>query len=406
MGALPCRKEKMSNVRAVLVALFATAALVSCQVPENAVVGESEPLVEALVQLPGTSSSTKAEETDEPNYTTTTDSDESNSHAGPANGHDEEECAHGLVLCSNGACAEKCDPSEEATSLHDYVFAPKYEHLGAPPKVAGRQTDYVAEANNYQASQTEAEQRAVTAAEQSAGLGFASHDAALDEETHRNQAKKLEVEKLMNTAAAHAAEFKKKTEEHDVSVANVKTAKIQEQKQEAIVATAKATLQQEEDNLKKAQEHVTAMENEEQNRRYQAEFAGQGYEHAKAAAIKADNDLQESIHETEEKDKFRQVAREAVEKAAKAELKAVHEKAESPAAPTPAEAKCEDCVELPEMYTSAGGTCSDCAQWAKDGQCDEPQYKQFMRKYCAKSCGCPASSAVEVATKLVMPAKK
>merc|ERR1712046_126614 len=149
--------------------------------------------------------------------------------------------------------------------------------------------------------------------------------------------------------------FKTKSAAHDAAVANVEKSKVEEQKQEAVVATAEATLKQEQDNLKKAKQHVTAMGNEEQNRRYQAEFAGQQYEHAKAAAIKADNDLQESIHETEEKDKFRQVARKAVEKAAKEELKAVHEKAVKP---TPiktntSELVCEDCSgdQLPKVYT-------------------------------------------------------
>merc|ERR1712046_311093 len=145
--------------------------------------------------------------------------------------------------------------------------------------------------------------------------------------------------------------FKTKSAAHDAAVANVEKSKVEEQKQEAVVATAEATLKQEQDNLKKAKQHVTAMGNEEQNRRYQAEFAGQQYEHAKAAAIKADNDLQESIHETEEKDKFRQVARKAVEKAAKEELKAVHERAVEKVAPASnATEACEDCTTLPSIY--------------------------------------------------------
>merc|ERR1719482_2698479 len=136
----------------------------------------------------------------------------------------------------------------------------------------------------------------------------------------------------MNIAAAHAADFKTKSASHDTAVANVKKAKIEEQKQADVVAQAKATLAAEEANLKKAKEHVTAEENEEQNRRYAAEYAGQQYETAKATAIKADDDLQEAIHETLEKDKFRKVARAAVEKAAKEELAKVHSTKATPAA--------------------------------------------------------------------------
>merc|ERR1711998_364518 len=245
MGLFPA--EKMCNIRALAVALFAIVALASCQVPENAVVRETGPLVESLLQAPHS-------EADSPNGVTTTDSDEISAHAGPNNGHEETELA------------------EPGTGLN-YTFRPNPTKLSDPPAVAGREADYVQEANNYQSSETDAEQRAVTAAEQSAGLGFASHDSALDEETQRNAAKKLQVEKLMNVAAGHAADFKSKTAAHDVSVANVKKSKVEEAKQEAIVATAEATLKQEQDNLKKAKEHVTSMENEEQNRRYQAEFA-------------------------------------------------------------------------------------------------------------------------------------
>jgi len=400
----------MQRVTALLVVIFAAITLVSCQVPENAIVAENEPLVEALVQQPHT-------QTTDPNYTIETADDGASALGGPNNNHDENTCAEGEVLCSNGACAISCDEPQQmaAGSPYDYTFRPSPTTLDPPPAVAGRQADYVAEANKYLAVQTDSEQRAVVNAEQSAGLGFASHDAALDEETQRNAAKKVEVEKLMNVAAAHAADFKTKNAAHETAVTNVEKAKAEEQKQAAIVKQAEATLQQEKDNWKKTKEHVTAMENEEQNRRYQAEFAGQQYEHAKAAAIKADNDLQESIHETEEKDKFRQVARKAVEKAAKEELKAVHERAVQKVAPASnATEACEDCTTLPSIYAEAGGKCSDCPAWAERGECKEPTYQQFMTHYCRKSCdkeinSCSSSNTAvtqEMQTSMQMPNKK
>jgi len=394
-------EKRMQRTCALLLAL--SVALVASQIPENAIVAENEPLVEALIQAPHT-------ETTDPDGTISTPDDGVVASGGPNNNHDEQSCDEGEVLCPNGSCAIQCEDLsfKKPDEAYDYTFRPNPTKLDPAPAVAGRQADYVAEANNYLGSQTDAEQRAVTKAEQSAGLTYASHDAALDEETMRNSAKKLEVEKLMNVAAGHAADFKSKSAAHDTSVLNVQKAKGEEQKQAAIVQQAEATLKQEKENWKKTKEHVTAMENEEQNRRYQAEFAGQQYEHAKAEAIKADNDLQESIHETEEKDKFRQVARKAVEKAAKEELKAVHEKAVKP---TPiktntSELVCEDCSgdQLPKVYTEAGGKCSDCPAWAEKGNCEAKEYSEFMHHYCRKSCGCKATAPAQaIQTALKMP---
>jgi len=407
MGAFPKLLRRTTEEMRCLffVALISTIALVSCQVAENAVVPESEALVESLVQYdPAVDGETNA-----PDGTTTVDEDESVAHAQPNNDHDEVTCDSGEVLCPDGSCAIECPQLAlmEPSDKYAYTFRPDPTVLSRPPDVAGRKEDYEAQATNALGTQTDMESRAITSAEQSAGLNFASHDSALDEQTQRNAAKKVEVEKLMNVAAAHAADFKTKSAAHDTSVANVKKAKIEEQKQADVVAQAKATLAAEEANLQKAKEHVTAMENEEQNRRYAAEYAGQQYETAKATAIKADDDLQEQIHETLEKDKFRKVARAAVEKAAKEELKAVHAKA-SAAADTgnvTTTDECSDCTTLPAIYEKDGGRCADCPDWAKRGECEAAEYKMFMSRYCKKSCGCAAATAALSETDMKMPSK-
>jgi len=403
---LQAKRDTKDTMRVLLIAMISTIALVSCHVPENAVVPESAPLVESLVQYDAAADG----ETNDTEGTTVTDDDEALAHAGPNNDHDEVVCDEGEVLCPDGSCAIECpalklmDPNEK----YAYTFRPDPTVLNRPPSVAGRKEDYEAQATNALGTQTDMESRAITSAEQAAGLNFASHDSALDEQTQRNAAKKVEVEKLMNIAAAHAADFKTKSASHDTAVANVKKAKIEEQKQADVVAQAKATLAAEEANLKKAKEHVTAEENEEQNRRYAAEYAGQQYETAKATAIKADDDLQEAIHETLEKDKFRKVARAAVEKAAKEELKAVHAHDSGDHAEVTADT-CSDCEEgtLPAIYQKAGGRCADCPDWAKRGECEAEEYSAFMARYCQKSCGCKdhAAPSALAETSLKMPKK-
>lgn len=384
------------------IALLATVALVSCAIPENAIVPES--LVEALA-------TPEEDATAVMNAGVVTNADESIAHDGPADGHDEVVCAAGETLCDGSCQTGPCATPVLAEGSYSYTFQPNPVVLQPAPQVAGREEDYTAEANNYLQSQSEAQQQAITNAEQSSAFAFASHDASLAAATQRNAALRNEVEKLMNVAAAAAAKFHKATISHDGTVADVKKSQIEEKKQAHIVELAEATLKKEKDLWQKAKEHVTAMVQAEEQARYTLEFDGQEYQKAKAAAIRADNSLQESVHEDEEKEKFRKVAQEAVEKAAAEELKAVNAQA-APAAPAVAPAAanatatCSDCTTLPHVYLLAGGKCSDCSSWAARGECDQTEYKTFMHHYCAKSCGCPAPAAAGLTqTGMSMPTK-
>merc|ERR1712127_237412 len=165
-------------------------------------------------------------------------------------------------------------------------------------------------------------------------------------------AKKQQVEKDMNLAAASAAAFKSASQAHDQAVTEGKKAQLAEKAQENVVEQAKATLRAELAKLKTAKEFVTAKVHAEENARYNAEYKGQLYETAKSKAIGEDNALQEELHETDEKEHFRKVAMAAVKEAAAKELLRAKKKAfTAPVATGSAapeqEDTCSDCTTLP-----------------------------------------------------------
>jgi len=159
---------------------------------------------------------------------------------------------------------------------------------------------------------------------------------------------------------------------------------------------------------------VSKMIQIEEDARYKAEYSGQLYEAAKAKAIGEDNALQEELHETAQKEHYRQVALKAVREAAAKDLARTKEEAllhhskkaaiGAPSATTPAaKATCSDCTTLPHIYVEAGGKCSDCAKWAEKGECHQGEYKKFMSHYCAASCGCPKVEIAPETTEMQMP---
>merc|ERR1712072_604505 len=366
MGALRCcavskQRRKMSTTRALLIALFATIAIASAQLPSDAVVEESvQPFEEEFIQTPE-----DEDLTHQMHGAKTAASNEAVAHDGPTDAHDEITCAEGEVLCASGTCAIECDPVAVETSIgnsgFEYEFKPQPTTLPHAPNVAGREADYQAMASNFHDSQVADDQQSIVNAEQSAGLGFAAHDQA-------------------------ALDVKKSQEE--------------EKAQENVVEEAKKTLEAEEKKLREAKRYVSKMVQIEEDARYKAEYTGQLYEAAKAKAIGEDNALQEELHETAQKEHYRQIALKAVKDAAAKDLERTKEEAllhhakkaaigapEGSAAGKPEE--CSDCTTLPHIYIEAGGKCSDCAKWAAKGQCQQAEYAKFMGHYCAASCGCP-----------------
>jgi len=400
----------MASTRALLLALFATIAIATCHSVGETVVEEAVEPFEEFVQDP-----VDDKLTHKMHGAKVAADSEAVATASPTDAHDEITCAAGEVLCADGTCAIECPSvNPDAKPGFEYEFQPKPTTLSAPPNVAGREADYQAMAANFHDSQISGEQQAIVNAEQSAGLGFASHDQALQEHEQRLAAKKQEVEKDMNLAAAEAAHFKEASKAHDEAALNVKKSQEEEKAQERVVEEAKKTLEAEEKKLREAKLYVSKMIQIEEDARYKAEYSGQLYEAAKAKAIGEDNALQEELHETAQKEHYRQVALKAVREAAAKDLARTKEEAllhhskkaaiGVTSATTPAaKATCTDCTTLPHIYVEAGGKCSDCAKWAEKGECHQAEYKKFMSHYCAASCGCPKVEIAPETTEMQMP---
>lgn len=323
-----------------------------------------------------------------------------------------------------------------------YEFQPEFRKLAKPPPVSGTRGSYLAKAGSAKAAQVLSENKEIAAQEQAAALKQAEADAQKAREKQALQNEKDEVETLMNTAAAAAAAYKTAQIAHDKMVANVEKTEQAEEAQEKVVEEAEAALAKQKNILAAKKKAVAAAKKAEMHARFKAEFKGHQYVKARDSAIKADNDYRETEHEEVKKQKFREVAEKAVAKEAQREAAQEAESAKeageaianqsdasdeevapapqvaaAPAAPaaappatTPATtaagaAGCSDCTELPDIYTNAGGSCDDCAEWAKKGQCGLDAYKDFMSRYCAKSCGCKLTVAAEATTLLAMPPK-
>merc|ERR1712195_250606 len=204
---------------------------------------------------------------------------------------------------------------------------------------------------NFKRSEQADRVQEIEKAEQSAALGFGSHQLALEEHTQHMQAWAQKVEMKMNTAAKKAAEFKKETDEHNTASNNVHLAHTKVVNEDRRVKEAKATLTAELNALQKAKEFMTKQVRIEEHTRFIAEQGGNTYQKARADAIAEDNALQQEKHETEMKDK-----------------------------------PLEDCKVLPKVYAAAGGKCADCPKWKAKGECEAGEYKRFMAHYCAASC--------------------
>merc|ERR1711998_43729 len=378
-----CIQGDMSSTRALLLALFATIAIATCQLPGEAVVEESvEPFEEEFMQAPIDETLTH-----KMNGAKVIADSEAVATAGPSDAHDEITCASGEVMCADGTCAIECpsvDP--DAKPGFKYEFQPNPTQLAAPPNVAGRQADYEAMASNFHDSQISGEQQAIVNAEQSAGLGFASHDSVLQEHEQRLAAKKQEVEKDMNLAAAEAAHFKEASKSHDEAALNVKKSQEEEKAQERVVEEAKKTLEAEEKKLREAKLYVSKMIQIEEDARYKAE-------HSRQVALKA-------VKEAAARDLARTKEEALIHHAKKA---AIGVPTGSAAGSAKSPKKCSDCTSLPHIYVEAGGKCADCSKWAAKGECKQAEYKKFMTHYCAESCGCPESTEVPETTEMQMP---
>lgn len=390
----------MCTAKAMLFTLFAIATLVSCTVTEDGIVEETA-FVQKLQPLTMLSKTAKTETIGASSGPTDKHDDVPRSE-GTADGS----CDAGLQLCSDGVCATECTLSGASGSDNLKVnFDPHRHNIGTPPKVAGSASDYGKLETNFKRSEQADKVQEIEKAEQSAALGFGSHQLALQGHAQHMQGWEQKVERMMNAAARKAADFKKATDEHNTASSEVKAAHIKVQHQQQRVEEAEKTLKAEKEALYKAKGFMTRAVRTEEHARYAAEEEGNDYAKAKSAAIAEDNKLQEEKHETKMKEEYEKVALSAVAKKAEEDEKAVEveqEKAQKAAdnksvtlqkhkaafkvTKQVKQVELKDCTTLPKVYADAGGKCSDCPKWKAKGECETASYKKFMAHYCAASC--------------------
>lgn len=301
----------MCTARALLITLFATIAIVSC-FTEDTIVDESE-LLQRIQPVDVDGGKGPIPETNKATSTPTDQHDDTPSI--PAGG-----CPAGQLLCSDGVCAESCTLTARSWTKHGGLkmnFDPHMHANPLPPKVAGTPADYKHLEENFARSEQADKVREIEKAEQSAALGFGSHQLSLEGHAQHMQAWEQKVERKMNSAAELASTFKDATEEHNKALKNVKLADIKVKEQKKRVEEAMATLKAEKEALHKAKDYMTEMVRFEEHARYSAEEAGNRYEKAKAQAIEEDNALQEEKHETKMKQEYEKVALKAVADKAK-----------------------------------------------------------------------------------------
>lgn len=222
------------------------------------------------------------------------------------------------------------------------------------------------------------------------------------------QREENQVEMKMNEAAEMAAKYKDATQTHDAAFDNVNAAHAKVVAQKKRVDEAKLTLKAEEKSLRQAKIYTAKMVQGEQHDRFLEESAGHVYTDARAAAIAADNALQNIKYQNKMKNRMQKAAIRAVQREAKdmqeeiAKKQAAQEKENAKSelqkhkanfkpeqksiAKPAANPVLKDCTELPKVYSEAGGSCSDCPKWADKGECTAKEYSKFMAHYCAKSC--------------------
>merc|ERR1711865_587596 len=319
----PLPKE-MCTAKALLLTLFAIVTLVSCTVTEDGIVQETT-FVQKLQPLTINGGTGAKPET-------------IGANSGPTDQHDDVPssiegdrgaCDAGMMLCSDGVCATECtlsgdngaaSPTSEGLKMN---FSPEMHRNPLPPKVAGSASDYEHLETNFKRSEQANRVQEIERAEQSAALGFGSHQLALEGHAQHMQAWEQKVEMLMNAAARMAALFKKETDEHNTASSHVKGAHQKVVHQLQRVAEAKATLKAELMALHKAKQFMTKEVRIEEHARYTAEQGGDKYQKARADAIAEDNKLQEEKHETKMKVEYEKVALSAVAKKAQQDEKAV-----------------------------------------------------------------------------------
>merc|ERR1711981_1141890 len=285
------------------------------------------------------------------------------------------------------------------------MFVPRDWKLPKVPEAAGNEERFARETASQKRSSMESLGVSRSSNEKMRGLTIVSSvmkkRAQAAEIKHQDH---LVAEK-MNHAAQLAAIFKSKVGDYDKAKVVVQKAKLEVKAQKAVVdgfakqeKAAKALLKQ---KMKQLRDEQRA----QLHKRYLMEVAAHAYKIAKVLAIKLDRKAQERRAKTKQMKYYASVAEKAVEnaerkaqsKTLKKTKKKTKKKKTKKKKTKKKKAVCKDCVTLPKEYRkqlasySSGnkkrvGTCKDCAMWAKDGYCENKQFKPFMRKFYRGSC--------------------
>jgi len=313
-------------------------------------------------------------------------------------------CPQSTKRCADGTCAVQCTNTKavgKTEARYHMEFRPNPGTLVAAPNIAAPPSAYLNRAATLKAGEDAASFSAVTHAEVSQGLVDAAQDSKQAERAEEIAAQKAKVDVQFNTAAAKGGIYKKRSQEDDQAIVQVKTARLHEQEAEKEEKAAEAALAKARKKTHQAKVVVSNKEELERRAKYAAEFAGQEYERVKADAVASDNALKEREHEAAQEQKFRAVARAAVvaeaQKEASMDAKLMHAHKSPPAVAAPATATgCSDCKTLDKKYKELGGSCADCPTWASAGHCTSDNFKKFMGMFCAGSCKLTAPNCPEL----------
>merc|ERR1719453_975287 len=259
-----------------------------------------------------------------------------------------------------------------------------------------------------------------------ASEAISATSAVAGENSHAAEEKSMElmktnVEMDMQIAAKDAAIFADANKHHQDTVHLLKEARKNVAFQETVVEKAKKALENEEKKLKDLKAKAGDARQVEESAKISAEQAGDHYVDAKTKAITADKELngeqlkvqrQEELKKAVEKTTQEELKHFAEEDASKAAAAEAHQhgldagkKADVP--PKVEEHKedhkkpeCKNCDTLSpeEQAQNPQASCADCDGWAAEGQCHQAEFKEFMHKNCAKSCGVGACKASDIPT--------
>ena len=343
-----------------------------------------------------------------------------------------ETCPIGTILCPDtNTCRDNCHTESPKSDENDSGtlssnFAVDIHTIPAVEKPKGTAAQY-----GHMAEHLNEEATAIKGSLTGASEAISATSAVAGENSHAAEEKSMElmktnVEMDMQIAAKDAAIFADANKHHQDTVHLLKEARKNVAFQETVVEKAKKALENEEKKLKDLKAKADDARQVEESAKISAEQAGDHYVDAKTKAITADKELNEEQLKVQRQEELKK----AVEKTTQEELKHFAEEDASKAAAAEAhqhgldagkkadvppkveehkeehkehkeehkKPECKNCDTLSpeEQAQNPQASCADCDGWAAEGQCHQAEFKEFMHKNCAKSCGVGACKASDI----------